>query len=81
MKKDSKKIDDMVSSEKRVEKLYFVLFGQVRRHSRVLYIPLDPTVVRLHHVKKGDIVKYHLMELRRAPDEDEPVRDARELET
>ncbi len=81
MRKSKEKNDGLVSSEKKVEKLHFVMFGQLRRHSRVLYIPLDRTVVRLYRLKKGDIVKYGLMELRRAPDEDEPLGDAGELET
>jgi hypothetical protein len=79
MRKSSEGIKDMVPSEKRVEKLHFVMFGQLRRHSRVLYIPLDRTVVRLYRLKKGDIVKYGLMELRRAPAEDEPEEEKGEL--
>lgn len=55
--------------QKQLEKLYFVQFGQVRRHSRVLYLPLDPMTVRLHKIKKGDIIKYQLLELRRSADE------------
>jgi len=62
--------------QKQLEKLYFVQFGQVRRHSRVLYIPLDPVTVRLHKVKKGDIIKYQLLELRRAPDEDARLEES-----
>ena len=62
--------------QKQLEKLYFVQFGQVRRHSRVLYIPLDPMTVRLHKVKKGDIIKYQLLELRRAPDEDARLEES-----
>ena len=64
-----------------VEKLWFIQFGQVRRHSRVLYLPLDATTVRLHRVKKGDIIKYQLLELRRAPEADAPLtKDQGELE-
>ena len=61
------------------EKLWFVQFGQVRRHSRVLYLPLDPTIVQMYKLKKGDVLKFMLLELRRAPAEDEPISDAGEL--
>lgn len=70
MKKEDLTFDNGVQSPK-TEKLYFVMYGQVRRHSRVLYLPLDSTVVRLNRIKKGDIIKYSLLELRRAPSEEE----------
>lgn len=70
MKKQYRNVEDMVQPIK-PEKLYVVQYGQVRRHSRVLYIPLDPTMVRLNRIKKGDIIKYSLLELRRAPEGDE----------
>jgi hypothetical protein len=79
-KKLIEKVKNEIASEKRNEKLYFVQFGQVRRHSRILYIPLDVTTVRLHRIKKGDIIKYQLLELRRAPEEDEEIHDPGELE-
>jgi hypothetical protein len=66
----------IVMKPQSVEKLYFVQFGQVRRHSRVLYLPLDPVTVRLHKIKKGDIIKYQLLELRRAPDEDARLEES-----
>jgi hypothetical protein len=81
MKENRKKIESMVQTNRevpfpeKIDRLWVVQFGQLRRHSRVLYIPLDPTVVRLFHLKKGDILKYMVFELRRAPDEDEPLRD------
>lgn len=73
MKKKAVKFENMVQSDKtpKNEKLYFVQYGQVRRHSRVLYLPLDATMVRLNSIKKGDIIKYQLLELRRAPPEEE----------
>jgi len=73
MKKAKRNIEAMVQLEetRKTEKLYFVQYGQVRRHSRVLYLPLDSTMVRLNRIKKGDIIKYQLLELRRAPEEDE----------
>jgi len=79
MTRTSEKIERMVQipeTRKNVEKLYFVQFGQVRRHSRVLYIPLDPVTVRLHKIKKGDIIKYHLLDLHRAPDEDARLEES-----
>jgi hypothetical protein len=63
-------------SKRKAEKLWLVQYFTVRRHSRVLYLPLDPTVVRLHDIRKGDIVKAMILEVHKAPradDEDEPV--------
>jgi len=70
MKKQGRPFDIMVQPRK-TEKLYFVTYGQVRRHSRVLYLPLDSLMVRLNRIKKGDIIKFALLELRRAPEGDE----------
>jgi len=53
-------------------KLWVVGYGRVRRHSRLLYIGLDPEVVRLHDIQLGDTIKFSLMELIKAPrNEDE----------
>lgn len=70
MKKQDIRHDGLVQSPK-TEKLYFVTYAQVRRHSRVLYLPLDSLMVRLNRIKKGDIIKFALLELRRAPEGDE----------
>jgi hypothetical protein len=70
MKKQDKGNVDMVQGQK-PEKLYAVGYAQVRRHSRVLYLPLDPLTVRLNKIKKFDVVKFALLELRRAPEGDE----------
>ena len=84
MKKTKEKIEPMVRTDgearkpEKIERLWFVQFGTIRRHSRVLYVPLDPTIVRLYHLKKGDILKYELLELRRSPGEDEPIREVSE---
>jgi len=78
MKKREQNVESMVQdqrSRKNLEKLYFVQYAQVRRHSRVLYLPLDPVTVRLHKIKKGDIIKYQTLELRRAPDEDAKLEE------
>jgi len=78
MKKKEQNVEAMVQdrrSRKNLEKLYFVQYAQVRRHSRVLYLPLDPVTVRLHKIKKGDIIKYQTLELRRAPDEDAKLEE------
>lgn len=64
------RFNNEVQSSK-VEKLYYVTYGKVRRHSRVLYLPLDPLMVRLNRIKKYDIIKFSLLELRRAPEGDE----------
>jgi len=70
MKKQDLRIDTSVQIPK-AEKLYFVAYGEVHRHSRSLYIPLDPKLVRLNKIKRFDIIKYSLLELRRAPEGDE----------
>lgn len=69
----------MVQGQK-TEKIWVVQYAQVRRHSRVLYLPLDPITVRLNKLKKGDIIKFSLLELCRAPEEDAPIIDKGELE-
>jgi len=70
MKKNNVEKGARVLTEK-AEKMWSVQFATVRRHSRILYLPLDPTTIRLFGLKKGDIVKYQTLELRRAPDGDE----------
>jgi len=65
--------------DRKPEKIWFVQFAQIRRHSRTLYLPLDPTIVRMFHLKKGDVIKFEMLELRRAPEEDAPIRDTGEL--
>lgn len=63
-----------VPSQKK-EKLGFVQYFIVRRHSRVLYLPLDATIVRLHDIQKGDIIKASLLEVRKGPRPEEPIRE------
>lgn len=63
----------------KVEKIWLVQYFTIRRHSRVLYLPLDPTTVRLHDIQKGDIIKAVILELRKMPRPDEPLRDPGEL--
>ena len=60
-----------LSTERLIEKLHFVQLAQVRRHSRVLYIPLDAMAVHWSRIKKGDTIKYSLLEIRRAPEVEE----------
>lgn len=57
------------------EKMGLVAYFTVRRHSRVLYLPLDPMAVRLHDIEKGDIIKARIIEVRKAPRPDEPLRE------
>jgi hypothetical protein len=57
--------------ENKPEKIYVVGYYPIRRHSRVLYIPLDPTVVRLHDLQKGDTIKAILLEVIKTPRENE----------
>ena len=78
MKKTVKKDEAVVHSNhepKKPEKLRLEAYFTVRRHSRVLYIPLEPTAVRLHDIQKGDIIRALLIDLRKAPRPDEPIRE------
>jgi len=83
--KKSKRQDELVVQtdvpKQKVEKLWLVSYFTVRRHSRVLYLPLDATAVRLHGIEKGDIVKAMILELRKAPRPDEPLRELSESES
>ncbi|MGA2767161.1 MAG: hypothetical protein ABSF24_02445 [Candidatus Bathyarchaeia archaeon] len=65
--------------KQKVEKLWLIQYFEVRRHSRTLYLPLDPTTVRIHDIERGDIVKAVLLALRKAPRPDEPIKDPGEL--
>lgn len=49
------------------EKIYIVDYFPVRRHSRVLYIPLDPVVVGIYDIQKGDKIKAVLLEVIKQP--------------
>lgn len=73
-KSDSKRLPEAsdLRFQPKHEKLWIVGYGRVRRHSRQLYIGLDPEVVRLHNIRLGDTIKFMLVELVKAPrDEDE----------
>ena len=59
----------MVNKNNR-EKIWLVDYFQVRRHSRVLYLPLDPVIVGLHDLRKGDLLKAVLLEVIKAPREE-----------
>jgi len=61
--------------ERKPVNIGFEAYFQVRRHSRVLYLPLDATAVRLLDVQKGDIIKAKLKLLYKAPRADEPLRE------
>jgi hypothetical protein len=63
--------------ERKPVNIGFEAYFQVRRHSRVLYLPLDATAVRLLDVQKGDIIKAKLKQLFKAPRADEPMRETR----
>jgi hypothetical protein len=81
MKKNSQKNANMVTGYiidnslhiPKAEKIWFVGLATVRRHSRVLYLPLDPTMVRIFKLKKGDVIKFETLELRRSPAEKESI--------
>jgi hypothetical protein len=78
MRKNERKDESLVQTDResqKPEKLGLVAYFTVRRHSRVLYLPLDPTAVRLHDIEKGDIIKAKILELRKDPRPDDPLRD------
>ena len=58
-------------NEPRREKIYIVDYFQVRRHSRILYIPLDPVIVDIYDIQKGDKIKAVLLEVIKQPRETE----------
>lgn len=47
----------------------------LRRHSRVLYLPLDRTIVDLYNLQKGDKIKAVLLEVIKAPQYEEESED------
>lgn len=78
MKKIKLKNEPLVQSERepqKPEKLGLTSYYQVRRHSRVLYLPLDPTAVKLHDIQKGDIIKAKILELRKGTRSDDPIEE------
>lgn len=84
MKKHKERIEPVVQTDreaKKPEKLWLVQYFTTRRHSRTLYLPLDPLTVRLHDIQKGDIIKAVILELRKAPRPDEPLRELSESES
>lgn len=58
-------------SKQKSEKIWVVSYFRVRRHSRVLYLPLDPEVVRIHGIEKGDVVKAMLTQIIKGPRDEE----------
>ena len=67
--------DENVVRKRKIEKIWVVGYFQVRRHSRVLYLPLPPEVVSIHQLKKGDTIKAMLVAVKRAPDPDDEVTE------
>lgn len=53
------------------EKVWTVDYYPVRRHSRVLYVPLSRNVCDLHDIQKNDLLKVAILEVVRAPRADE----------
>lgn len=60
---------------RKIEKIWVVGYFTVRRHSRVLYLPLPPEVVSIHQLKKGDTIKAMLVAVKRAPNEQDKVTE------
>ena len=57
--------------KKHIEKLWIVDWLPIRRHSRVLYLPLDRTIVDIYGLRKGDKVKVVLVSVLKAPRDEE----------
>jgi len=57
--------------KKHIEKIWIVQWLPIRRHSRVLYVPLDQTVVDLHDLRKGDRIKIVLLSVLKQPRNEE----------
>jgi hypothetical protein len=63
--------DEYAREEKNVG--YFT----VGQFGKTLYIELDSETIRSNHLEKGDIVRVRLLDLRKAPRPDEPIREAK----
>ena len=61
--------------KKEIEKIWVVGYFTIRRHSRVLYLPLPPEVVSIHELKRGDTVKAMLVAVKRAPNPEDRIGD------
>lgn len=48
--------------ETKKEKIWVVRYVEVKRHSRVLYTPIDKLTAMLHKIEKGDILKVFIVE-------------------
>ena len=53
------------------EKIWITEWFPVRRHSRVLYLPLPREISDIYGIQKGDLVKATLLRVKKAPREDE----------
>lgn len=53
--------------KRKTQKIWVVDYFEVRRHSRVLYLPLSGTVTKLHGIEKGDTIKAMLVEIIKGP--------------
>lgn len=58
------------------QKIWIVDHFRVRRHSRVLYLPLDSLIANIYDIEKGDVVKCMLVEVIRSPRADEEEKEA-----
>lgn len=57
--------------EQKEEKIWITLWFQIRRHSRVLYLPIPREVSDIYDIRKGDLVKATLLRVKKVPREEE----------
>ena len=63
--------------EQKEEKIWLTLWFPVRRHSRVLYLPIPREVSDIYGIEKHDMVKATLLRVKKAPrDQDDEENDS-----
>jgi len=62
--------------EQKEDKIWVTLWFEIRRHSRVLYLPIPRKISDLYDIRKGDLVKATLLRVKKVPREgDEEEND------
>lgn len=64
--------------KKKSEKLWIIEWFSIRRHSRVLYLPLDRIIIDLYDLQKGDKIKAFLLSVLKQPRDEEEREETKE---
>jgi len=70
--------DEFMVHKQKSQKLWIVDWFTLRRHSRVLYLPLDRTIVDLYDLQKGDRIKAVLLSVLKQPRDEEESEETKE---